>query len=307
VRNFSIGLLTGGLLALGCGGRVTPPVFDGARALQYLQNQTAFGPRVPGSPASTQCLDYLVHHFIPLTKQLDTQSFSFQDPYSGRRIPLVNVVARFRGLETGTDPILLVAHWDSRPRTDYPTDQSRAADPILGANDGASGVAVLMELANLLAEQPPACDVLLLLVDGEDWGKEGQMDYYLLGSKHFAAQGIRGHYRFGIVIDLVGDKEQQIYREGFSDEFYKPYNDMIWHTARELGIASFCDSVKYTITDDHLPISAAGVPTVDIIDFDYPSWHTDQDTPDKCSAESLSNVGRVLAEIVYNRRIWPNE
>ena len=296
-----------GLLAFNCSGRVIPPAFDSARAFQYLQDQTAFGPRVPGTPEAGKCLEYLKHHFSGLTKQLDTQSFSFQDPYSGRTIPLVNVIARFRGLEGGTDPILLIAHWDSRPRTDFPSDQSKANDPIVGANDGASGVAVLMELGNMFAERPPACDVVLLLVDGEDWGKEGDNEYYLLGSKYFASKGIRGHYRFGIVIDMVGDKLQQFYREGFSEEFYKPLNDMAWHTARKLGVTSFFDSVKYVVTDDHLPISAAGVPTIDIIDFDYPYWHTDQDTPDKCSAESLANIGRVLAEIVYNRNLWPND
>lgn len=248
-----------------------------------------------------------MRHFRALAQRVDTQSFAFRDPYSSRSIPLVNVIAQFRGLEAGTEPILLVAHWDSRPRTDYPSDQSRADEPILGANDGASGVAVLMELANLFSDHPPVCDVVILLVDGEDWGKSGDLDYYLLGSKHFASLGIRGHYRFGVVVDMIGDKDQQIYREGFSNEYYLPLNNMIWKTARDLGIATFHDSVKYTVMDDHLPISAAGVPTVDLIDFDYPYWHTDQDTPDKCSAEALSNVGRILAEIAYNRDLWPND
>ena len=307
MHNITFGALLTGLLMFSCGGRVTPPTFDSARAFQYLHDQTAFGPRVPGTPAAGRCLNYLMQHFGSRTKQVDTQSFSFVDPYSNQTIPLVNLVARFRGLEAGTDPILLIAHWDSRPRTDYPSDQSKADEPIVGANDGASGVAVLMEMANLFTERPPACDVVLLLVDGEDWGKEGDAEYYLLGSKHFAAQGIRGHYRFGIVVDLVGDKQQQFYREGFSNEFHKPLNDMVWHTARKLGVTTFIDSVKHIVTDDHLSISAAGVPAIDIIDFDYPYWHTDLDTPDKCSAESLSNVGRVLAEIVYNRNLWPND
>ncbi|PWB68326.1 hypothetical protein C3F09_11860 [candidate division GN15 bacterium] len=286
---------------------MAPPAFDGARAYDYLKQQTAFGPRMPGSEASAECLQYLLKHFRGLAQQVDTQSFAYTDPYSGQAIPMVNVIARFRGLETGTEPILLVAHWDSRPRTDYPSDQAKSNEPIAGANDGASGVAVLMELADLFAAKPPACDVVILLVDGEDWGKEGDYNNYLIGSRYFASRGIRGHYRFGIVIDMVGDKDQQIYREGFSNEYYLPLNNMIWNAARDLGISTFHDSVKYTITDDHLPISAAGVPTVDIIDFDYPYWHTDQDTADKCSAESLSNVGRVLAEIAYNRTLWPRK
>jgi len=307
VRCITIGAIILGLMSLRCGGRVAPPSFDGSRAYDYLQQQTSFGPRVPGTAPAGRCLDYVMRHFRALAQRVDTQSFAFRDPYSSRSIPLVNVIAQFRGLEAGTEPILLVAHWDSRPRTDYPSDQSRADEPILGANDGASGVAVLMELANLFSDHPPVCDVVILLVDGEDWGKSGDLDYYLLGSKHFASLGIRGHYRFGVVVDMIGDKDQQIYREGFSNEYYLPLNNMIWKTARDLGIATFHDSVKYTVMDDHLPISAAGVPTVDLIDFDYPYWHTDQDTPDKCSAEALSNVGRILAEIAYNRDLWPND
>ncbi len=296
-----------GMTIIGCGGRVTPPAFDGTRAFGYLDQQTSLGPRVPGTLAADQCREYMLAHFRALTPQVDTQLFSFVDPYSARTIPLVNVMARFRGLEAGTQPILLIAHWDSRPRTDYHSDQSRSGEPLLGANDGASGVAVLMELGNLFTSKPPACDVVVLLTDGEDWGKEGDVEYYLLGSKHFASRGIRGHYRFGIVIDLIGDRDQQIYREAFSDQFDRPLNDMVWETARELGITTFRDTVRHTVTDDHLPISAAGVPTIDLIDFDFPYWHTEQDTPDKCSAEALANVGRVLAEIAYNRDLWPNE
>lgn len=307
MRYTTLGAITLGLILPRCGGRITPPVYDGSRAYTYLQQQTSFGPRVPGTIAASQCLDFMIRHFRTLSQKVDTQSFTFRDPYSSRSIPLVNVIARFQGLEAGTDPILLIAHWDSRPRTDFPTDQARSDEPILGANDGASGVAVLMELANLFSARPPACDIVILLVDGEDWGKSGDLDFYLLGSKHFASRDIRGRYRFGIVVDMIGDKDQQIYREEFSNEYYLPLNNMIWNAARELGIATFHDSVKHTVTDDHLPISAAGVPTVDIIDFDYPYWHTDQDTPDKCSAEALSNVGRVLAEIAYNRNLWPND
>ena len=307
MRKSRVAVVILGLTLLHCRGRVDPPAFDGSRAYGYLQQQTSFGPRVPGTAAAGQCLEYMMRHFRALAREVDTQSFALQDPYSDRLIPMVNVIARFRGLEAGTDPILLVAHWDSRPRTDYPSDQSRSAEPILGANDGASGVAVLMELANLFSNRPPASEVVILLVDGEDWGKSGDLGYYLLGSKHFASRGIRGQYRFGIVIDMIGDKDQQIYREGFSNEYYLPLNDMIWNAARELGIVTFHDSVKYTVDDDHLPISAAGVPTVDLIDFDYVYWHTDRDTPDKCSAEALSNVGRVLAEIAYNRSLWPND
>ena len=131
------------------------------------------------------------------------------------------------------------------------------------------------------------------------------MDYYLLGSRHFAQRGIRGKYRFGIVVDMIGDADQQIYREAYAERFSAPVTDMIWAVADTLGVTTFHDSVKHTILDDHLPLSAGGVPTTLIIDFEYPYWHTEFDTPDKCSPEALANVGRVLTEIVYRKSLWP--
>lgn len=284
---------------------VAPPAFNGDRSYGYLTQQVAFGPRVPGTEPWKNCRAYLVKHFVALGSIVDSQAFTFHDPYSGADTPMVNIMVRFKGHDQEALPILLAAHWDSRPRTDFPTIDSLRNKAIPGANDGASGVAVLMELANLFAAQSPACDVELVLVDGEDWGKEGDFDNYLLGAKKFAQAEIRNKFRFGIVLDMIGDRDQQIYREGYSNQYDRNLNDMVWKAARALGIATFVDSVKYTVIDDHLPLSAAGVPTIDLIDFDYPWWHSDEDTPDKCSPQSLANVGKVLAEIVYKKALWP--
>jgi glutaminyl-peptide cyclotransferase len=296
------------LLVLSCaGGTVTPPSFDGGRAFGYLEKQVSFGPRVPGSPAWTKCREYFYGYFQSLSIPVDSQAFSFNDPYSHADKPLVNLIAHVKGSDHSRLPILLAAHWDSRPRCDNSAFLAHKSDSLPGANDGASGVAVLMELANLFSKQPPAADIDLVLLDGEDWGKEGNLDYYFLGSKHFASQGIRGKYQFGILLDMVGGKEQQICREIYSDRFHKPLNDMVWQTAKRLKITSFPDSTKFAIEDDHISLNIGGVPTIDLIDFDYMSWHTEQDTPDKCSAESLANVGRILAFIAYNRSIWPSK
>lgn len=246
----------------------------------------------------------LSEHFRNLGLAVDTQVFDFFDPYSGTHIPMVNFRARLH-VSDRAETILLAAHYDSRPRTDFPSNPAQADQPIQGANDGASGVAVLMELAGLCHERAPAVNVDFLFVDGEDWGKSGDLDLYCLGSKQFAARGIRSQYRFAIVVDMVGDKDQRIYREGYTDNYHRPINDLIWHTARDLGITTFADSVKQAIIDDHLSFTAGGVPATVIIDFDYPYWHTDKDTPDKCSGEALANVGRVLAHIVYNPQLWP--
>jgi Zn-dependent M28 family amino/carboxypeptidase len=243
--------------------------------------------------------------FGDLGLPVDSQAFGFMDPYSGKAVPLVNLIISIDGTRKNSDRIVLMAHWDSRPRTDYATDSLRREQPIDGANDGASGVAVLMELARLMVASPPPTDVDIVLVDGEDWGRAGDLDYYLLGSREFARRSIRGKYRFGLVIDMIGDSNQRILREGFSEIYCQDLNDLVFESAARLGIGSFVDSVGAPIHDDHLSLTSAGVPAVDIIDFDYDYWHTEYDTPDKCSAQSLSNVGKLLMEIVYRPELWP--
>lgn len=300
-------ILIAGLIGVGCSKPVQPPTFQSERALEYIRQQVAFGPRVPGTVASGQCRDWLMRHFRSQGLAVDSQPFLQLDPYTSVDTPMVNVIARYRGNPSDSKAILLLAHYDSRPRTDYPSDSTKRNLPIDGANDGGSGVAVLMELANMFAQQSPGCNVDLVLVDGEDWGKSGDEKYYLLGAQEFARRGIRERYRFAIVVDMIGDAYQQIYREDYTERFYKPINDMIWFVAAKLGVKTFVDGIKHTVIDDHIPLGAAGVPTALLIDFDYKYWHTDKDTPDKCSAESLGNVGRVLAYIVYNETVWPKK
>ncbi len=286
---------------------VVPPVFNGERAFEYLEQQVSFGPRVPGSEASGLCRSYFVNFFEKNNLVIDSQKFIYPDPYSGKNVEMINIIGRINPEVDSDDHILLMAHYDSRPRSDNSTDTLVRNNPIDGANDGASGAAILMELANLFKDTKPPCGIDLVLVDGEDWGKAGDLENYLLGSREFARKGIRGKYRFGIVIDMVGEKDQQLYREGYSEKFHKPLNDLVWKTAAELGINTFIDSVKYNVVDDHLPLQSAGVSAIDIIDLDYPQWHTENDTPNKCSPKSLANVGRVLAKIIYNPSQWPKK
>ena len=216
---------------------------------------------------------------------------------------MVNITATYLS-SYQTDPgIILSAHYDSRPRTDFHSDQSLSHLPIDGANDGASGVAVLLEMARLFQLQPPKDNIVIVLFDGEDWGKPGDTKNYLLGSRHFVTTGVRGKYRFGILLDLIGDKDQNIYKEGYSQKLAPELNDYVFKTASELGLTTFIDTVKYTVTDDHLLLNSVGIPTVNLIDFDYPFWHTENDSSDKCSPESLGNVGKLLTEIIYNGSI----
>ncbi len=303
---FRMLIVTSGIsILVSCTENYAAPDFNGERAFGYLKKQVEFGPRVPGTEASRNCRNYYYEYFSQSGVAFDSQAFEFTDPYSGQSIPLVNVIARIEGSHPEEPGIILMAHYDSRPRTDFPSNQELANQPIQGANDGASGAAVLMELVGLLSQSIPPRNIDLVMVDGEDWGERGDNDHYLLGSKEFSRRGIRGKYHFGIVIDLVGDSGQQFYREIFSQDFYPQINDMIWNTARELGLPTFVDSTVHMVLDDHVSLATSGVPAVVIIDFDYPYWHTDLDTVDKCSATSLENVGRVLAHICYNPDIWP--
>ncbi len=173
------------------------------------------------------------------------------------------------------------------------------SEPILGANDGASGVALLLEIASILAVDKPNWGVDIVLFDGEDYGPEGRYDMYLLGSQFFVKN--LGDYRpeFGILVDLIGDENLEIYREGYSERHAKNIVDLIWDQAKELNSESFHDSVKHWVLDDHIPLIQAGIPCANIIDIDYPYWHTLGDTPDKCSPQSLKEVGEVILKILY--------
>lgn len=282
------------------------PTFDKERAFSYLVQQVEFGPRVPGSEASVRCRQYFVEHFTSAGMVVDSQNTTFVDPYTGSTVPLVNLIARQQAKPSARS-MLIVAHYDCRPRAEHAIDTTLRQQPIDGASDAAAGPAILMELSNMFKESAPDCNVDFLLSDGEDWGMAGDAEWYGLGARHFASQGIRDKYEFAIVLSLVGDKDQQIYRESFSETYAKPLNDLLFTTAKEFQIHSFYDSVKYALQDDQVAINGGGVPAALLIDFDYTWWHTEFDTPAQCSPQSLENVARVVAHVVYNTSQWPDE
>lgn len=200
------------------------------------------------------------------------------------------------------------AHWDTRPRAERDEDPKKRDLPILGANDAASGAAVLLELASLMHATPPQIGVDIVLLDGEDYGKESDHNLYLLGSRHFARTKPADYLpRFGILLDMVGDAQLELPREMNSFRYAPDIVAMVWGTARELGITQFVDENGDEILDDHVPLNEAGIKTIDIIDFNYPDqthryWHTHEDTPEHCSAESLGAVGTVLTHVVYRQK-----
>jgi hypothetical protein len=292
-------LLTGSVwLFAGCGGSGPSsgeiPSFNGERAFSHLTNQVEIGSRVPGSPEHRLTMEYLKTALEPHADSLRVQEFnvSFEDT----TIYLWNIVSHFKG--TGEGHILLGAHWDTRAWSDEDPDPANRTLPIHGANDGASGVAVLLELARLMAETPPPRDVDIVLFDGEDQGGIAGLPW-CMGSDVYARSLEYPKPDYALVVDMVGDRDLQIFMETHSRKYALHVVERVWKTAKDLGVTEFKNEARHTMYDDHVRLIDVGIPAAVIIDFDYPHWHTRQDTPDKCSAQSLDAVGRVVTAVVY--------
>ncbi|HEX2172917.1 MAG TPA: M28 family peptidase [Dehalococcoidia bacterium] len=265
------------------------------RAFASLMDQVNFGPRVPGQPGHADCRRYLAAELAKTTHQVATQDFSLS--IAGADLELTNILARHN--PEASDRVLLCAHWDTRPFADQDPNPANRNTPILGANDGASGVAALLEISRVLHERKVERGVDIVLFDGEDWGRT--VDTMFLGSRHFATSALAepASRPFGILLDMVGDADLHIYREGFSDRAADPVADRIWNAVIALEYqAYFSDEVAYTLFDDHVPLNEAGIMTADVIDFRYPYWHTVEDTPDKCSGASLRIVSEVVLRVL---------
>ncbi|MDO9548897.1 MAG: M28 family peptidase [Candidatus Marinimicrobia bacterium] len=277
--------------------------FDGERAFTYLREQCDIGYRHPGSPGHRQALDYYRDFFSELADTLILQTFTQDIPAEDISFKLTNVIAGFN--PDGQNPLLIGAHWDTRPRADHDPDPQKRSSPILGANDGASGVAVLMHLGELLRNKQPDRAIYLVLFDGEDYGYSGSLDYYCMGSEYFAKNLPIPKPAEAIIIDMIGDKELNIPIERQSYQSHPELVKALWGLAKKRGYSEFQHKFGGYIHDDHVMlIEHAGIPSVDLIDFEYPNryqnfWHTTMDTPDKCSPRSLEVVGQVLYDYIY--------
>ena len=278
---------------------MSPSAFSGDNAYAFLKKQCAFGPRVPNSFAHEQCKHFILDELHEQNADVVQTPFAFHDTDRKVQLKLSNILASF-GPKDGKK-VMLFTHWDTRPTADQELLEVDKKKPIPGADDGASGTAVLLELARVLRKTPPHVRVELLFVDGEDWGPTEDKMY--LGSLEFANHP--GGYKpeWAILLDMIGNKNVTVHREVFSETYDKQLNDTVWSTAAALGFAtSFPNDAKWSISDDHLPFNRAGIPAVDVIDFDYPYWHTVSDTPDKCSAQSLGIIGSVCAKVLADAR-----
>jgi glutaminyl-peptide cyclotransferase len=291
-------LTLAGVLLLACGTDKPPRPFDGQAALRAVEAQVAFGPRIPGTPGHAAQAAWLDSLLRPLADTLIVQRWTHVTA-TGDSLPLVNFVARFN--PGAGERILFLAHWDTRPRADGPESRDSSA-AVPGANDGASGTAVLLGVAAALRQAPPSVGVDVLLVDGEDYGVFDEKADVLLGSRYYAAHPAPGPPPlYAVLLDMVGDRDLQIYEEGNSVTGAPEVVALVWRVAREAGHGNvFIPTLRYTITDDHLSLQATGIRAIDVVDFDYPYWHTPEDTPDKVSAQSLQTVGEVVLALVAN-------
>ena len=283
----------------------TVPKFDEDNAFRYLVEQCEFGPRNPNSNGYKQCLDYLQKTLAGFADTILLQPFVLDDLVNKENYDLTNIIARFKMDEP--EQLLIGAHWDTRPWADEDPDPEKRNDPIIGANDGASGVAVVLELARIFNASPPPIGVTLVLFDGEDMGRSGIPKSYAQGSLAFAKDLPIEKPDEAIILDMIGDAELHIPIERFSYQQNKKLVKKLWGLAKVLRLDAFESRIVHTIYDDHVPLWVeAKIPAIDIIDFNYPNsyanyWHTTQDLPENCSAESLGQVGTLLVHYIYGR------
>ena len=291
-----------GLLALI--GRVVaaePAAFSGDRAMQHLEAICALGPRPSGSAAMQRQREMLIAHFHEAGATVLRQAFRSRDGRNGEWVRMENLIVSWH--PERAERVLVGVHYDTRPFPDRDRQQPRGR--FVGANDGASGVAVLMELAAAMPDIVGPVGVDFVLFDAEEYVFEEGRDSYCLGSLFFARQyatrkqvgTLPYRYRCGVILDMVGDRNLAIWQEQQSVTWpdTRPVVEAIWNTAKRLGVHQFVPRPKYEVNDDHVPLRmTAGIPTCDIIDFDYPHWHTTGDLPAACAAESLEAVGRVV-------------
>jgi len=295
------------IVALAACGREKGPRtrFSGETALGYVKTQLDFGPRIPGSEAHRRTGDWIVAQMRERADTVIEQTWTHVT-MSGDTLPMRNILARYR--PRATERVLYVTHWDTRPISDGARDSAQRALPVPGANDGASGVALFIALGDALRNTPPDVGLDLLFVDGEDYGefpKDANLDSakdVLIGSRYFARNLPEEGYMplYGILWDMIGDRDLQIFQEGNSLRGAPEVVSLVWRKADDdLGYSKyFIPQPGQFVIDDHIPLLNAGLHVIDVVDIDYPYHHTPEDTFDKVSAASLQVVGDVALSLV---------
>lgn len=281
----------------------TAPVaqFSADSAYSYVERQVAFGPRVPGSAAHASAAAWLESELRRHGAEVIVQKAELT-AFDGTKLPARNIFGQYQ--PEAADRLLLVAHWDSRPWADADADPAKHKTPVDGANDGASGVGVLLEVARQLAANRPERGIDILFVDAEDWGTDGDEESWALGAKYFVEHPIKPGYKPSevIVLDMVGGTEARFPREYFSQQNAPALLDRVYAVAAASGYADlFPNEIGGAVTDDHLQFIKAGIPAVDIIDYRdgfHPAWHTSADDMTAISRNSLQAVGQTVLNLI---------
>ena len=282
------------------------PSFNAKRAMTLLKIQCAFGPRYPSSQGHEQMKRFLEKFLHPLVDSLYVMDEEIPHPYKKNPLHLTNYLARYH--INASYRIMLMAHFDTREFADQDLDPNNQKLPVIGANDGASGVAVLLVLAEILHALPPLnIGIDLLFVDGEDQGHSGDSENFGLGTQAFAKHVPAPRPQFAICLDMIADHEQHFPIEHFSLQQAPEVVQAIWTLANDLGYTQFENRIGHAVMDDHYFLyKYAKIPAIAIIDFDYPNsevnyWHTIQDIPENCSQGSLEAVGTVMTQFIYRQ------
>jgi glutaminyl-peptide cyclotransferase len=272
--------------------------FDGAASMRYLHTALQFGTRVPGSPGHKATGDWITTELRARGATVTEQTWTHTTK-GGAKLPMRNIIAQWN--PAATQRVLYVTHWDTRPKA----EQAPPADtlkPIIGANDGTSGIALFLAIGDALKSKPTAIGVDLVFVDGEDYGEFNptEVDVFI-GSKYFAQHLPTPNYVpvIAVVWDMIGDRSLQIFQEVNSRDFAPEAVARVWRHAEELGYSNkFIQQPKYPIRDDHVALQAVGIKAIDVIDLDYPYHHTLEDTEDKVGLESMQAVGNVAMAVL---------
>ncbi len=291
---------------------VKVPDFNADSAYHYVKKQLDFGPRVPGSEAHSQCAEWFIDYFNTKADTVYVQDFRTR-LYNGNGIDGKNIIAAFN--PEAKKRIILAAHWDSRPFADHDPDEKNWNTPIDGANDGASGVGILMEMARILKDNPINTGIDIILFDLEDYGAPYFLnlmtnDDWALGSQYWAKNPHIYNYRayFGILLDMVGAPNPKFPKEYYSQQFAPSLSNDVWRIARDLGYSDyFTNEIGHPINDDHIYINAyANIPMIDIIHLEdnsessfYPYWHTVKDNIEQIDPKTLDMVGTVVTNVIY--------
>ena len=291
---------------------VEAPPFDADSAYSYVQRQVDFGPRVPNTEAHRACGDYLAQKLEAFGAKVYNQQADLM-AYDGTLLKARNIIGAYK--PESKKRIALFAHWDCRPWADQDPDKRQRHTPIPGANDGASGVGVLLEIARLIGQQQPALGVDIILLDAEDYGAHNDYtgprkeEFWCLGSQYWARNPHVPNYnaRFGILLDMVGGHDAQFRYEGMSEEYARHINRKVWNVASSLGYGQyFVKEQGNYATDDHLFINQiARIPTIDIIAYSeehdfFEHWHTLKDDMDAIDRNTLKAVGQTVLQVIFN-------